>query len=168
MKKLLYLLAVSSCLLVISCARMGNPDGGWYDDTPPYVVSSSPADRATNVKPKRVSIYFNEFIKLEDAQNKVIISPPQLEMPEIKASGKRVIVDLKDTLKENTTYSIDFGDAISDFTEGNPMGNYAFTFSTGSVIDTLQVSGYVLNAENLEPIKASRWGSTTTSRTPPF
>lgn len=158
MKKLLYLLAVSSCLLVISCARMGNPDGGWYDDTPPYVVSSSPADRATNVKPKRVSIYFNEFIKLEDAQNKVIISPPQLEMPEIKASGKRVIVDLKDTLKENTTYSIDFGDAISDFTEGNPMGNYAFTFSTGSVIDTLQVSGYVLNAENLEPIKGIQVG----------
>lgn len=158
MKKLLYLLAVSSCLLAISCARMGNPDGGWYDDTPPYVVNSSPADRATNVKPKRVSIYFNEFIKLEDAQNKVIISPPQLEMPEIKASGKRVIVDLKDTLKENTTYSIDFGDAISDFTEGNPMGNYAFTFSTGSVIDTLQVSGYVLNAENLEPIKGIQVG----------
>lgn len=158
MKKLLYLLAISSCLLAISCARMGNPDGGWYDDTPPYVVNSSPADRATNVKPKRVSIYFNEFIKLEDAQNKVIISPPQLEMPEIKASGKRVIVDLKDTLKENTTYSIDFGDAISDFTEGNPMGNYAFTFSTGSVIDTLQVSGYVLNAENLEPIKGIQVG----------
>lgn len=158
MKKLLYLLAVSSCLLAISCARMGNPDGGWYDDTPPYVVNSSPADRATNVKPKRVSIYFNEFIKLEDAQNKVIISPPQLEMPEIKASGKRVIVELKDTLKENTTYSIDFGDAISDFTEGNPMGNYAFTFSTGSVIDTLQVSGYVLNAENLEPIKGIQVG----------
>ena len=158
MKKLLYLLAISSCLLAISCARMGNPDGGWYDDTPPYVVNSSPADRATNVKPKRVSIYFNEFIKLEDAQNKVIISPPQLEMPEIKASGKRVIVDLKDTLKENTTYSIDFGDAINDFTEGNPMGNYAFTFSTGSVIDTLQVSGYVLNAENLEPIKGIQVG----------
>ena len=158
MKKLLYLLAVSSCLLAISCARMGNPDGGWYDDTPPYVVNSSPTDMATDVKPKRVSIYFNEFIKLEDAQNKVIISPPQLEMPEIKASGKRVIVDLKDTLKENTTYSIDFGDAISDFTEGNPMGNYAFTFSTGSVIDTLQVSGYVLNAENLEPIKGIQVG----------
>ena len=158
MKKLLYLLAVSSCLLAISCARMGNPDGGWYDDTPPYVVNSSPTDMATDVKPKRVSIYFNEFIKLEDAQNKVIISPPQLEMPEIKASGKRVIVDLKDTLKENTTYSIDFGDAISDFTEGNPMGNYAFTFSTGSVIDTLQVSGYVLNAENLEPVKGIQVG----------
>ena len=158
MKKLLYLLAVSCWLLAVGCARMGNPDGGWYDDTPPYVVNSSPTDMATDVKPKRVSIYFNEFIKLEDAQNKVIISPPQLEMPEIKASGKRVIVDLKDSLKENTTYTIDFGDAISDFTEGNPMGNYAFTFSTGPAIDTLQVSGYVLNAEDLEPIKGIQVG----------
>ena len=151
MKKLLYI-----CLMVAAvagCARMGNPDGGWYDDTPPYVVNSSPNDRAANVKPKRITIYFNEFIKLEDAQNKVIISPPQLEMPEIKDNGKRVIVELKDSLKENTTYTIDFSDAISDFTEGNPMGSYAFTFSTGKEIDTLQVAGYVLNAENLEPIK---------------
>ena len=140
-------------MLIASCARMGNPDGGWYDDTPPYVVSSTPEDRATGVTTKRVVINFNEFIKLEDAQNKVIISPPQLEMPDIKDGGKRVIVNLKDTLKENTTYTIDFGDAISDFTEGNPMGNYAFTFSTGTAIDTLQVAGYVLNAENLEPIK---------------
>jgi len=158
MKKLLYLLAAGCWLLAVGCARMGSPDGGWYDDTPPYVVGSTPGDLATNVKPKRVSIYFNEFIKLEDAQNKVIISPPQLEMPEIKSSGKRVVVDLKDSLKENTTYTIDFGDAISDFTEGNPMGNYAFAFSTGKVIDTLQVSGYVLNAENLEPIKGIQVG----------
>ena len=140
-------------LLLVSCARMGNPDGGWYDDTPPYVVNSTPADKATGVTTKRVAIYFNEFIKLEDAQNKVIISPPQLEMPDIKEAGKRIIVNLKDTLKENTTYTIDFGDAISDYNESNAMGNYTFTFSTGSAIDTLQVAGYVLNAENLEPIK---------------
>ena len=132
---------------------MGSPDGGWYDDTPPYVVSSSPEENATFVKTRRIVINFNEFIKLQDAQNKVIISPPQLEMPEIKEGGKRVIVELKDTLKENTTYTIDFGDAISDNNEGNPMGNYAFTFSTGSNIDTLEVAGYVLAAENLEPVK---------------
>ena len=140
-------------LLLASCARMGNPDGGWYDDTPPYVVNSTPEDKATNVDTRRVTLYFNEFIKLEDAQSKVIISPPQLETPEIKEGGKRIIVNLKDSLKENTTYTIDFSDAISDFTESNPMGNYTFTFSTGTNIDTLQVAGYVLNAENLEPIK---------------
>ncbi len=132
---------------------MGNPDGGWYDDTPPSVVSASPADRATGVTARRVVINFNEFIKIEDAQNKVIVSPPQLEMAEIKASGKRIIVELKDSLKPNTTYTVDFSDAITDNNEGNPMGNYTYSFSTGDHIDTLEVSGYCLNAEDLEPIK---------------
>jgi uncharacterized protein (DUF2141 family) len=100
-----------------------------------------------------VVINFNEFIKLQDAQSNVIVSPPQLEMPDIKDGGKRIIVSLKDSLKDNTTYTIDFSDAISDNNEGNPMGNYTFTFSTGSQIDTLQVSGYVLNAQDLEPVK---------------
>lgn len=140
-------------ILFSSCARMGSPDGGWYDDTPPYVVSASPADQAVNVRPKKVVINFNEYIKLEDAQNKVIVSPPQIEMPEIKATGKHIVVELKDTLKDSTTYTIDFSDAISDNNEGNPMGNYTYSFSTGDHIDTLEVSGYCLNAENLEPIK---------------
>jgi len=153
MRRLLYLLAIGCWLLIAGCARMGSPDGGWYDDTPPYVVSSTPEDGATFVETRRIVINFNEYIKLQDAQSKVIISPPQLEIPEIKEGGKRIIVELKDSLKQNTTYTIDFGDAISDNTEGNPMGNYAFTFSTGSRIDTLQVSGYVLSAENLEPVK---------------
>ena len=144
--------------LLVSCARMGSPDGGWYDDTPPYVLGSTPADKSVNVSSRRVNIYFNEYIKLEDAQNKVIVSPPQIETPEIKAGGKRIIVDLKDSLKQNTTYTIDFSDAISDNNEGNPMGNYTFSFSTGKEIDTLEVSGYVLNAENLEPIKGIQVG----------
>ena len=139
--------------LISSCARMGNPDGGWYDDTPPYVVGTSPADKGTNATAKKIAIYFNEYVKLQDAQSKVIISPPQLEQPDIKEGGHRILVELKDTLKENTTYTIDFGDAIVDNNENNPMGNYAYSFSTGDVIDTLQVSGYVLDAENLEPVK---------------
>ena len=132
---------------------MGTPDGGWYDDTPPRVVGSSPTDRGTGIKGRRVAINFNEYIKIEDAQNKVIVSPPQMEAAEIKAAGKRIVIDLKDSLKANTTYTIDFSDAISDNNEGNPMGNYTFSFSTGSEIDTLEVSGYALNAEDLEPIK---------------
>ena len=139
--------------LFTSCARMGRPDGGWYDDDPPVVIGSSPADRATNVKARKISIYFNEFVKIEDATSKVIVSPPQLEMPEIKGAGKKIVVELKDSLMENTTYTIDFSDAISDNTEGNPLGNYTFTFSTGEQIDTFEVAGYVLDASNLEPIK---------------
>jgi len=132
---------------------MGSPDGGWFDDTPPRIIGATPADGATDVSARRVVINFNEFIKIEDAQNKVIVSPPQLEMAEIKAAGKRIIVELKDSLKEHTTYTIDFSDAITDNNEGNPMGNYTYSFSTGDHIDTLEVSGYCLNAENLEPIK---------------
>ena len=140
-------------LVLASCARMGSPDGGWYDDTPPRVVSSSPANQGVNVKAKKITINFSEYIKLDDPQNKVVISPPQLEMPEIKAAGDRIIVELKDSLKANTTYTVDFGDAISDNNEGNPLGNYTFSFSTGDHIDTLEVSGYCLNAKDLEPIK---------------
>jgi uncharacterized protein (DUF2141 family) len=132
---------------------MGQPDGGWYDDDPPVVVGSSPEDRATNIKTKKITIYFDEFIKIDNPSEKVIVSPPQLETPEIKAAGKKIVVELKDTLKENTTYTIDFSDAISDNNEGNPMGNYTFTFSTGEQIDTFEIGGYVLDASNLEPIK---------------
>ena len=140
-------------LLFIACARMGQPDGGWYDDDPPVVVGSTPEDRATNVNTKKITIYFDEFIKIDNASEKVIVSPPQLEMPEIKGAGKKIVVELKDTLKENTTYTIDFSDAITDNNEGNPLGNYTFTFSTGEQIDTFEIAGYVLDASNLEPIK---------------
>ena len=136
-----------------ACARMGSPDGGWYDDDPPRVIGASPEEGAKNVKNKKITIVFDEFIKLEDATNKVIVSPPQLEMPEIKAQGKKITVELQDSLKKNTTYTIDFSDAISDNNESNPMGNYTYSFSTGEKIDTFEVSGYVLDASNLEPIK---------------
>ena len=151
MKKLLYIFCIAC--VVVGCARMGSPDGGWYDDDPPVVIGSNPVDQSTNVSAKKISIYFDEYIKLEDATNKVIVSPPQLEVPEIKATGKRIVVELQDTLKENITYTIDFSDAISDNNEGNPLGNYTFSFSTGDRIDTMEVAGYVLDASNLEPIK---------------
>ena len=151
MKKLLYICSIA--LAMIGCARMGQPDGGWYDDDPPKVLSATPADQATNVNTKKITILFDEYIKLTDATNKVIVSPPQLEVPDIKAAGKKIVVELQDSLMANTTYTIDFSDAISDNNENNPMGSYTYSFSTGEKIDTLEVSGYVLDASNLEPIK---------------
>ena len=139
--------------IVCSCAKMGQPDGGWYDETPPAIVRTSPADQGVNIKAKKINIYFNEYIQVDNPTEKVVISPPQIEQAEIKPSGKKIEVELKDSLKPNTTYTIDFSDAISDNNENNPLGNYTFTFSTGDHIDTMQVAGYVLNAENLEPIK---------------
>ncbi len=151
MKKFIYI-ALTLCT-IISCARMGAPDGGWYDELPPRIIGSTPAEQATNVTAKKVTIYFDEYIKLANAEQSVIVSPPQLEMPDIKAAGKKIVVSLKDTLKENTTYTIDFSDAITDNNEGNPLGNYTYTFSTGEKIDTFEVAGYVIEAENLDPVQ---------------
>ena len=139
--------------VVSSCARMGNPDGGWFDETPPRVIGAIPEDKEINVDSRKITIRFNEFIKIENATENVVVSPPQLEQAEIRGAGKRILIELKDSLKPNTTYTVDFSDAISDNNEGNPMGNYTFTFSTGDHIDTLEVGGTVLEAENLEPIK---------------
>lgn len=172
MKQLLYL--VFLFLLATACANPGSgPDGGPYDEELPYVVSTTPASGDSGVKGRRVTLQFNEFIKLENASEKVTVSPPQIEMPDILTSGKRITVTLNDSLCPNTTYTIDFSDAIEDNNEGNPMGNYTFFFSTGRTVDTLEVGGHVLAAEDLEPIKGILVGlhsDTTDSafRTRPF
>ena len=142
-----------AAFLLGSCARMGQPDGGWYDETPPRILGAAPADKGTNVKNRKISIFFDEFIQIENATEKVVVSPPQLETPEIVASGKRIRIELLDSLKPNTTYTIDFSDAITDNNEDNPLGNYTYSFSTGDAIDTLEVSGKVLQAKDLEPVK---------------
>jgi hypothetical protein len=95
---------------------------------------------------------------LEKAAEKVVVSPPQLEQPEIKVVGKKVVIELLDSLKDSTTYTIDFSDAIVDNNEGNPMGHFTYSFSTGTSIDTMEVSGTVLNAADLEPIKGIQVG----------
>ena len=150
---LVLMVCAAGCLLLASCARMGQPDGGWYDETPPRVIGASPAQGAVHSSQKKVSIFFDEYIKLENASEKVVVSPPQLEQPEIKAAGKRIEVKLLDSLRANTTYTIDFSDAIVDNNESNPLGNFTYSFSTGNNIDTLQVEGNVVLAENLEPVK---------------
>lgn len=145
-------------LILYACASTGTPDGGPYDETPPKFVRATPDPNSTGNARKKIAIEFDEFIKIENAVEKVIISPPQTEMPEVKASGKRVLVEFFDTLRANTTYTIDFGDAIVDNNEGNPMGNFAYAFSTGETIDTMEIAGTVLNAQDLEPIKGIQVG----------
>lgn len=147
----LYFLLLTA--LVYACASPGNPEGGPYDETPPKVIRSNPANGSSNNSQKRLSLLFDEYIKIENASEKVVVSPPQKEMPDIRTEGKRITIELFDSLKANTTYTIDFSDAIVDNNEGNPMGQFTYSFSTGAEIDTMEVSGYVLNAEDLEPIK---------------
>ena len=140
-------------VLPVACASIGSPDGGPYDEEPPVLVKSTPGINATGVKDGKIEILFNENVKLQKAFEKVVVSPPQMQMPEVRSNGKKVTVELFDSLLPNTTYSIDFNDAVVDNNEGNPYENFAYVFSTGDVVDTLAVSGTVLNAEDLEPIK---------------
>lgn len=156
MKKLLYILFVA--LFVVACANIASPDGGPFDEDPPKVVRTTPKYGAINTSTKKIVLEFNENVKIENATENVIISPPQIEQPEIEAVGKKITIKLIDSIKPNTTYTIDFADAIKDNNEGNPLGDYAFTFSSGGEIDTMQVSGNILDASNLEPIKGMMVG----------
>ena len=108
---------------------------------------------ATSQKVRKVTLTFDELIKIEKAQEKITISPPQLEAPDIKVSGRHISVKFNDSLKANTTYTVDFSDAIVDNNEGNPLGHFTYFYSTGEQLDTMEVSGHVLNAADHEPIK---------------
>ncbi|KAA6331511.1 hypothetical protein EZS27_019887 [termite gut metagenome] len=147
------LVTVIVTTVVYSCASIGRPEGGPVDETPPLFIRSTPAANSIENTRTKIILEFNEFIKLENVNEKVVISPPQIQQPEIKPNGKKITVNILDTLKKNTTYTIDFADAISDNNEGNPLGNFVFAFSTGNTIDTMAVSGTLLNASDLEPVK---------------
>lgn len=143
--------AAVAAVIMAACASMGRPQGGPRDVTPPIFVKSTPAPGELNVKRSRISIEFDENVQIKDIMSKVVISPAQTIMPTINAAGHRINVDLRDTLLPNTTYTLDFSDAISDLNESNPIDGFALAFSTGNEIDSLQISGMVLDAATLEP-----------------
>lgn len=154
MRKLLTFAAVAALLtLLYSCASIGNPSGGPRDEDPPRFVRANPAPGATNVKTTKVAVEFDELVNVKDAFSKVVVSPYMKTMPKVSSSGRRVIVDFGDSLMANTTYSIDFADAIEDNNEGNKLKNFTYSFSSGETIDTLIMSGIVLSARELEPQK---------------
>lgn len=134
-----------------ACASIGRPNGGPRDTEPPVVLRSTPAQGERNVKSQKISIYFNENVQLDNPGTKIVVSPAQTQQPSISFNGKHVSIELKDSLIPNTTYTIDFLDAISDLNEGNVLEGYTLAFSTGEDIDSLSISGMVLQADNLEP-----------------
>ncbi len=141
------------CLIATACANIGSPEGGPRDYNPPRVLRTSPQQGALNVKGNKVEIVFDEIVNIKDQQKKVVVSPVQKEPALIRALGKKVTVEFRDTLQASTTYVVDFTNAIEDNNEGNPLDGYAFSFSTGADIDTLRVSGIVLRASDLEPMQ---------------
>lgn len=129
------------------CAQIGAPTGGPRDSIPPVLVGADPAENTTNFRGNKIVLTFNEYIDVQDVQNNVLVSPFPKTNPIIDFKLKTVTVKLKDTLKPNTTYAINFGYAIRDNNEGNPFKNYTYVFSTGNTIDSMKASGKVIIAE---------------------
>lgn len=153
-KSLYYIFIIIAAAVMYSCANNGNPSGGPIDKTPPIFMRSNPTPNAVNVKDRKIEIFFDEIVTLKDPSTKIIVSPAQTEMPRMSALGRKVTVELVDSLLPNTTYTIDFSNSIQDNNEGNAIDNFAFAFSTGSVIDSMRVSGYVIDSRTLEPMQS--------------
>ena len=150
---LLLVISIVAYLISISCANRGSgPQGGPKDITPPRPQRSIPDANSLNYKKNRIDIIFDEIVQVQNTFDNIIISPPQKQAPTVKAIGKKISVELQDTLKDETTYTIFFGDAIVDNNEHNVLSGYSFSFATGESIDTLKMSGTLIDAATLNPI----------------
>lgn len=150
---LAYFFFLLMIVALMQCARRGAPTGGPKDVAPPILLNAVPENMTTNFKETKIRLYFDELIKLKDVQDQLIVSPPLKYNPEILPQGgasKYVEIKIKDTLKPNTTYTLNFGQSIQDNNEGNPNSFLTYVFSTGDYIDSLQVSGVVKDAFNRE------------------
>lgn len=150
---LAYFFFLLMIVALMQCARRGAPTGGPKDVAPPILLNAVPENMTTNFKETKIRLYFDELIKLKDVQEQLIVSPPLKYNPEILPQGgasKYVEIKIKDTLKPNTTYTLNFGQSIQDNNEGNPNSFLTYVFSTGDYIDSLQVSGVVKDAFNRE------------------
>ncbi len=136
-------------LLLAGCAQVVKPNGGPKDTRPPFVVEYLPDSAATNVSTRRIVIRFDEYVSLSDINEQLIISPPLLTPPEINIRRKEIVIDFKDTLRANTTYTLSFGNSIRDITENNVLDNFRYVFSTGPVVDSLRIRGRVTDAFTL-------------------
>jgi len=151
--RIIRFLAMASMMLFSYCANMKAPGGGPTDIYPPFVTESDPPNYSLHFKEKKIILKFNEFVNVTDVINEVFISPPLNKTPDIRTRGKSVIITIDEELHDSTTYSIYFGKSIKDITEGNPMENYNYVFSTGDWIDSLSVIGEVIDAFDLKPRK---------------
>ncbi len=139
--------------LIYSCANMGYPVGGPKDEESPIVEKTTPPNFSTEFKGGKVNIYFNEFVQLKDINEKFVVSPPIDRKPTVNLRGESIYVDMGDSLKPNTTYTLDFADGIADNNEGNPLGNYQYVFSTGNELDSLSIQGHAVDAFTRLPIE---------------
>ena len=137
-------------LFIYSCAKIGRPTGGPRDKVPPVVVETVPVAGSTNFSGVKIEITLNEYVALDNINDNLLVSPPMKKKPKVWIRGKSVVAEFEEDLKDSTTYSFNFQDAIKDLNEGNILEDYQFVFSTGPVLDSLTVNGNVYFAQNLE------------------
>ena len=152
MKRILFIIPLLY-FLIAGCAKIVPPSGGPKDITPPKLLKTIPENGSINFSDKNIELSFDEFVVLKDINKQLLISPPFKTKPSITVHGKKIQIKLKDTLSVNTTYILNFGNAIADFNEGNIFKNFSYAFSTGSYIDSMQIAGQVVNAFSLKPEK---------------
>ena len=137
-------------LLIFGCANRQPPGGGPRDHDPPKLLKATPPNETRFFKSKVIKLDFDEYFKLNNIYSEISISPTPTKLPEYKKVQKSIVITLKDSLEKNTTYVINFGKAIADVTEGNILKNFTYVFSTGAHIDSLSISGRVINTETGE------------------
>jgi len=156
MKSFLLLLLGAAFVYLLfntSCANQGMPTGGDKDTIPPMLISTVPSLRSTNFNGKDLRFTFDEFIVSDQISEKLVLSPPMKKKPLVKMKNKTLIIEFQEDLKKESTYSLDFKDAVADNNEKNPIEDFRFSFSTGPSFDSLRVAGYVKDALNLEPVE---------------
>lgn len=147
------ILTVMLLLLGVSCANQVAPTGGPKDVTPPKVLGSYPLNKSTNFKESKVRILFDEYVVLDNPAQQVVISPPMVPFPSFKIKGKELVIEFEDSLRSNTTYTINITAAVKDLTESNVLPDFQYVFSTGDYLDSFIVTGRVVEAEKGELIE---------------
>jgi len=167
----IYLLWV---FFLYSCANQVPLEGGPKDEAAPVLQKAVPDTFALNFRGRRITLSFDEFVVVRNPSREVIVSPPVDELPVVQVTGKSVEVIFQDSLKSNTTYTIQFGESIADNNEGNVLQNYSYTFSTGPFLDSLEAYAVVLDAFTLKPVENVKWmlysemGDSTPYKEKPF
>jgi len=156
MKKILFFVAIVFCAYILlvfmqGCAQIIPPTGGPRDSLPPVMLSATPKDSTLHFKGNKIVLTFDEYIQLERPEEQLVVSPVPKVSPVVEAKLKEVTIRIKDTLEDNTTYSINFGRSLKDLNEGNPYKNFTYLFSTGDYLDSSILSGKVIVAETGKP-----------------
>ena len=144
-----YIVLILVC--IYSCASMRSPEGGPVDKTPPKVLKMEPKDLTTNFNAKKIVITFDEYFNIQNEVKEFSISPEQERLPQLKKNQKKLEIVFQDSLEKNTTYTLNFGKAIADVNESNVLKNLTYAFSTGPLLDSLSISGHVINTLTGKP-----------------